>query len=124
MSVTYPYGMQDMHETLDNLVGKRYYWSVDISSYYWQIELETEAKGLTALVIPGGQKFQFTRVPFGLRAAPAWAQQQLKEILQADPTTTKLLNYLDDINFGSDDADECVQQFEDLLNYASNITLS
>jgi len=117
MSVPYPYGMQDMHETLDNLVGKKYYWSVDISSYYWQIELEADAKELTAFVIPGGQKYQFTRVPFGLRAAPAWAQQQLKETLQTDPTTSKLVNYLDDINFGSDDADECVQQFEDLLKF-------
>ncbi len=117
MTVPYPYGMQDMHETLDMLVGKRFYWSVDISSYYWQIELSDESKELTAFVIPGGQKFQFTRVPFGLRSAPAWAQQQLKETLQADPTTAKLTNYLDDINFGSDDADECVQQFEDLLKF-------
>jgi transposase InsO family protein len=109
--------MQDMHETLDQLVGKRFYWSVDISSYYWQIELADESKELTAFVIPGGQKFQFTRVPFGLRSAPAWAQQQLKETLQADPTTAKLTNYLDDINFGSNDADECVQQFEDLLKF-------
>ena len=117
MSVPYPYGMQDMHETLDALVGKRYYWSVDISSYYWQIELADEAKELTAFVLPGGQKYQFTRVPFGLRSAPAWAQQQLKETLLADPTTSSLVNYLDDINFGSDDADECVDQFEKLLKF-------
>jgi hypothetical protein len=117
MSVPYPYGMQDMHETLDALVGKRFYWSVDISSYYWQIELADEAKELTAFVLPGGQKYQFTRVPFGLRSAPAWAQQQLKETLQADPTTSSLVNYLDDINFGSDDADECVEQFENLLKF-------
>ena len=117
MTVPYPYGMQDMHETLDNLVGKRYYWSVDISSYYWQIELENESRELTAFVIPGGQKYQFTRVPFGLRSAPAWAQQQLRETLQQDPTTTKLINYLDDVNFGTDDADECVTQFESLLKF-------
>ena len=117
MSVPYPYGMQDMHETLDALVGKRFYWSVDISSYYWQIELAEEAKELTAFVLPGGKKYQFTRIPFGLRSAPAWAQQQLKETLQADPTTSSLVNYLDDINFGSDDADECVDQFEKLLKF-------
>jgi hypothetical protein len=99
------------------LVGKRYYWSVDISSYYWQIELEEGAKELTAFVIPGGQKYQFTRVPFGLRAAPAWAQQQLKETLLADPTTATLVNYLDDINYGTDDPEECVQQFENLLKF-------
>jgi hypothetical protein len=92
MSMPYPYGMQDIHETLDSLVGKRYYWSVDISSYYWQIELEEGAKELTAFVIPGGQKYQFTHVLFGLRAAPTWAQQQLKETLLADPTTARLVN--------------------------------
>jgi hypothetical protein len=36
--------MPDMHEVLDKLVGKRYYWSVDVSSYYWQIPIDDESK--------------------------------------------------------------------------------
>lgn len=115
-----PFAMPDMHEVLDNLVGKKYYWSVDISSYYWQIAIDDESKPLTAFVVPGGGKFQFKRVPFGLRAAPMWAQGQLKQELDADPSTTGLVNFIDDISFGSNDPEELCQKFEALLKFAIN----
>ena len=113
-----PFAMPDMHEVLDKLVGKRYYWSVDVSSYYWQIEMEEESKPLTAFVIPGGGKFQFRRVPFGLRAAPMWAQSQLRDALDQNSETRGLVNFIDDISFGSDDPDELCAKFESLLKFA------
>jgi len=113
-----PFAMPDMHEVLDKLVGKRYYWSVDVSSYYWQIEMEEESKPLTAFVMPGGGKFQFRRVPFGLRAAPMWAQSQLREALDQNADTKGLVNFIDDISFGSDDPEELCTKFEALLKFA------
>ena len=113
-----PFAMPDMQEVLDKLVGKKYYWSVDVSSYYWQIEMEEESKPLTAFVIPGGGKFQFRRVPFGLRAAPMWAQSQLRTALDSDEETKGLINFIDDISYGSDDPDELCQKFEALLKFA------
>lgn len=113
-----PFAMPDMHEVLDRLVGKKHYWSVDVSSYYWQIEMEDESKPLTAFVIPGGGKFQFTRVPFGLRAAPMWAQSQLREALDSNEGTKGLINFIDDISYGSDDPDDLCQKFEELLKFA------
>jgi hypothetical protein len=107
-----------MQEVLDRLVGKKYYWSVDVSSYYWQIEMEDESKPLTAFVIPGGGKFQFTRVPFGLRAAPMWAQSQLRTELDANEGTRGLINFIDDISYGSDDPDDLCEKFEALLKFA------
>jgi hypothetical protein len=116
-----PFAMPDMHEVLDKLVGKRFYWSVDVSSYYWQIQIEDESKPLTAFVVPGGGKFQFKRVPFGLRAAPMWAQSQLKEALDADQATQGLVNFIDDISYGSDDPEDLCTKFEALLNSQSSI---
>jgi hypothetical protein len=113
-----PFAMPDMQEVLDKLVGKKYYWSVDISSYYWQIAIDDESKPLTAFVIPGGGKFQFKRVPFGLRAAPMWAQSQLKEELDKDETTRGLVNFIDDISYGSNDPEELCLKFESLLKFA------
>ena len=68
--------------------------------------------------MPGGGKFQFKRVPFGLRAAPMWAQSQLKERLDADPTTQGLVNFIDDISYGSDDPDDLCAKWEALLKFA------
>jgi hypothetical protein len=100
MTEPYPYGMQDLHQTLDELAGKKYYWSADVSSYYHQIKLEEESCQYTAFVLPGGSRYEYTRVPFGLRSAPAWAQQQLREALQRNQGTQKLINFLDDITYG------------------------
>jgi hypothetical protein len=113
-----PFAMPDMHDVLDKLVGKKYYWSVDVSSYYWQIEMTDESKPLTAFVIPGGGKFQFRRVPFGLRAAPMWAQSQLRESLDKNEDTRGLVNFIDDISYGSDDPDDLCSKFEALLKFA------
>jgi hypothetical protein len=117
MTEPYPYGMQDMHQTLDELAGKKYYWSVDVSSYYHQISMEQDSCQYTAFVLPGGAKYEFTRVPFGLRNAPAWAQQQLREHLQQSEGTRKLINFLDDITYGTDDIDDSVATFEALLKF-------
>ena len=117
MTEPYPYGMQDLHQTLDDLAGHKYYWSVDVSSYYHQIKLEEESCQYTAFVLPGGSKYEYTRVPFGLRSAPAWAQQQLRESLQKNEGTQKLVNFLDDITYGSDDIEDSVETFRALLKF-------
>jgi hypothetical protein len=117
MSEPYPYGMQDLHQTLDELAGKKYYWSVDVSSYYHQIRMEEDSMQYTAFVLPGGAKYEYTRVPFGLRSAPAWAQQQLRENLQKNEGTKKLINFLDDITYGSDDIQDSVDTFRALLKF-------
>jgi hypothetical protein len=117
MTEPYPYGMQDLHGTLDALAGKKYYWSVDVSSYYHQMLLEEDSCKYTAFVLPGGSKFEYTRVPFGLRSAPAWAQQQLRESLQKHEGTRKLINFLDDITYGTDDIEDSVATFKALLQF-------
>ena len=68
--------------------------------------------------MPGGGKFQFRRVPFGLRAAPMWAQSQLREALDQNADTKGLVNFIDDISFGSDDPEELCTKFEALLKFA------
>jgi hypothetical protein len=97
MTEPYPYAMPDLHDVLDRLAGKQYYWSVDVSSFFNQIEVEDDSTQYMAFVVPGGAKYEFTRVPFGCKNAPAWAQQQLRESLQEDESTRDLINFIDDI---------------------------
>jgi hypothetical protein len=113
----YPYGMADLHQTLDGLVGHKFYWSVDVSSYYHQISVEADSMQYTAFVLPGGSKFEYSRVPFGIKTAPAWAQQQLRETLQGNKGTEKLVNFLDDVTFGANTIEESVDAFRELLKF-------
>ena len=71
----------------------------------------------TAFVLPGGRKYEYTRVPFGIKTAPAWAQQQLREALQGNKGTEKLVNFLDDVTFGANTIEESVDAFRELLKF-------
>lgn len=117
MTEPYPYAMPDLHDVLDRLAGKEFYWSVDVSSFFNQIEVEEESCQYMAFVVPGGAKYEFTRVPFGCKNAPAWAQQQLRETLQADESTRDLINFIDDITYGSNDMEDSVRKFRALLQF-------
>ena len=88
-----------------------------VSSYYHQIRVEEDSMQYTAFVLPGGRKFEYTRVPFGIKTAPAWAQQQLRESLQGNKGTEKLVNFLDDVTFGADTIEESVDAFRELLKF-------
>jgi hypothetical protein len=73
MTEPYPYSMPNLHEVLDQLAGKRYYWSVDVSSFFNQIEVEEESRQYLAFVIPGGAKYEYLRTPFGCKNAPTFS---------------------------------------------------
>jgi hypothetical protein len=64
-----------------------------------------------AFVVPGGAKYEFTRVPFGCKNAPAWAQQQLRESMQEDESTRDLINLIDEITYGTNDMEDSVTKF-------------
>lgn len=117
MTEPYPYAMPDLHEVLDKLAGKKYYWSVDVSSFFNQIEVEPESAQYLAFVMPGGAKYEFQRVPFGCKNAPAWAQQQLREALQEDESTRSLINFIDDITYGTNDMEDAVTKYRALLQF-------
>ena len=120
MTEPYPYAMPDLHDVLDRLAGKEFYWSVDVSSFFNQIEVEEDSSQYMAFVVPGGAKYEFTRVPFGCKNAPAWAQQQLREELQEDESTRDLINFIDDITYGSNDMEDSVRKFRALLQFCVN----
>ena len=117
MTEPYPYSMPNLHEVLDRLAGKKYYWSVDVSSFFNQIEVEEDSRQYLAFVIPGGAKYEYLRTPFGCKNAPAWAQQQLKESLAGDEGTKELVNFIDDITYGSNSMEDSVEKFRALLQF-------
>jgi hypothetical protein len=117
MTEPYPYSMPNLHEVLDRLAGKKYYWSVDVSSFFNQIEVEEDSRQYLAFVIPGGAKYEYLRTPFGCKNAPAWAQQQLKESLADDEGTKDLVNFIDDITYGTNSMEDSVDKFRALLQF-------
>ncbi|GKT34345.1 hypothetical protein ADUPG1_007713 [Aduncisulcus paluster] len=98
---SYPLPRQD--QLFAALSGQSIFAALDLKSGYYNIEVEESSRPLTAFTTPWGL-FEWSRMPFGLKTAPAHFQRCLNEQLH-DIIGAKCLVYLDDILvFGHDKA--------------------
>ena len=66
-------------ESLDALAGSRYFSTLDLTSGYWQVPLDSEAQERSAFVTRGGL-WKWKVLPFGLTSAPAMFQRMMEKI--------------------------------------------
>ena len=76
-----PYYMTTLEEILERVGSSRCVSKLDLSKGFYQIEIEEETIDKTAFITPFG-KFAFTRMPFGLRNAPAIFQRTMEVVLR------------------------------------------
>lgn len=82
-------------EIFQQFGGSRYFTTLDLSSAYWQIPMDSRDKHLTAFYTPLGL-YQWKVMPFGLSNAPATFQKAMDKLLR--PYIGKFCQpYLDDI---------------------------
>lgn len=84
-----------IEEILDNLGRSCYFTTLDLKSGFHQIELDETSRQKTAFSTDLGH-FEFLRMPFGLKNAPATFQRAMNSIL-GDLIGTVCYVYLDDI---------------------------
>ena len=90
------YALPKIDDTLDCLHGARWFSTLDLKSGYWQVELEEEAKPLTAFTIGPLGFGECERMPFGLTNAPATFQRLMESCL-GELNLSWCIIYLDDI---------------------------
>lgn len=95
-------------DALDCLGNSKFFSALDLTSGYWQIELEEEAKHKTAFTTPMGL-FEFNRMPFGLTNAPASFQRAMQCCL-AGLNWDIALCFLDDVIIFSKTFDEHISR--------------
>lgn len=111
-----PYPMQRAEDIFNSLGGKRLFSSLDAAKGYHQIDLRAEDREKTAFITPFGL-FQFRRVPFGLRNAPAVFQRYMDSLLGGLRYQNALV-YIDDILVYSDNEEEHVLAVRNILTRA------
>jgi hypothetical protein len=73
--------------------GSKYATAIDLSMGYYHIPLDLETKKLCTIILPWG-KYQYKRLPIGVKTSPGIFQRIMYELLGDIPN---MQVYLDDI---------------------------
>jgi len=104
------YPIPDINELLANLGKNQFFSTIDLKSGFHQILLKESDKEKTAFSVNNG-KFEFNRLPFGLKNAPAIFQRALDDILR-DHIGVRCYVYIDDIVIFAKTKEEHFQNLE------------
>ena len=74
------YPMPRVDELIDRVGGAKYVSTLDLTKGYWQVSVAESDREKTAFTTPYGL-FQFKRMPFGLKGAPATFQRMVDKLL-------------------------------------------
>ena len=94
-SVTQPdiYPLPQIEQLLDDVSKARYISTLDLTQGYYQFPVKEEHQCKTAFVTPNG-KWEFKKMPFGLKGAPAAFQREMDQLFQDHQN---LSAYIDDV---------------------------
>lgn len=106
------YPMPRIEELLDKVAPTEYITTMDLCKGYYQVPLAEEDKAKTAFLTPMG-KFQFTRMPFGLKNAPAVFQRLMDGILGGLDFAAA---YIDDVVVASKTWEEHLQHLRTVMD--------
>ena len=109
------YSLPRIEDTLDCLHGGVWFSTLDLKSRYWQVELEEEAKHLTAFAMGPLGFWECECMPFGLTNTPA-IFQRLKESCLSELHLNCCIIYLEDIIVFSQTLEEHVYRLKAVFN--------
>ncbi|XP_048511338.1 uncharacterized protein LOC125500979 [Athalia rosae] len=89
------YPLPNITDILDRVSGAKYFSVFDLASGFHQIGMDPKDEPKTAFSTPNGH-YEYARMPFGLRNAPA-TFQRLMDIVLSGLQGSELFVYLDDI---------------------------
>jgi hypothetical protein len=108
------YPLPRIDDSLDALAGSKYFSTLDLTSGYWQVPLDEEARERSAFSTRSGL-WKWKVLPFGLTSDPATFQRLMEKVLQGLHWKTLLL-YLDDVIVISPDFDSHITRLGEVLS--------
>ena len=105
------YNLPRIDDTIDTLIGAKYFTKLDLRSGYWQVEVEESDKHKTAFTIGNLGFYECNRMAFGLTNAPA-TFQRLMERCMGEMNLKECLIFLDDILVFSSTFEEHLERLE------------
>ena len=105
------YPLPSIPELLASVAGGKRFTTLDLTSAYHQMVLDTPSSKLVTISTHKGL-YRYTRIPFGIASAPAVFQRAMDTILQGIPN---VLCYLDDILVTGDTDSNHLQNLRQVL---------
>lgn len=93
----------DINSTCEEAAQYSWHGIVDCKSGYWQVPLQPAAQPKSAFVTMDGF-WQYSRVPFGLRNAPAWFTRVMTSMI-AEAELAGCRSFVDDLIAGGETFD-------------------
>lgn len=115
------YPLPNIDSILDKLGRAQYFTTIDLAKGYHQILIREQDREKTAFVTPHGL-YEFIRMPFGLKNAPATFQRLMNETLRNFINKTCVV-YLDDILVFSTSLREHVKSITDIFTVLEQTNL-
>lgn len=99
---------------IEDIVARRskykYFTKIDLTSFYYTLELDDESKELATIITPFG-KFAYQRMAMGLKTAPDEAQALIEHILDG----LEVEVYIDDVGIFSNTYEEHLEKIRQVL---------
>ena len=90
------YPLPRMQETMESMVGTRFFSTMDLKSGFWQVKIAKDSQQYTAFMVGSMGVYEFLRMPYGLCNASATFQRLMQNCL-GELNLTYALIYLDDV---------------------------
>ena len=95
------YPLPIIEDQINALQGKRYFSSLDLKDGFHHVGVAEDSIKYTAFITPFGQ-FEYLRMPFGLKNAPARFQRYVNEVLSDLIKSGNVIVYMDDFLIATD----------------------
>lgn len=115
------YPLPLINDLLQDARGTMFMTTIDLQSGFWQINIREEDREKTAFVTPFGM-YQFKRMPFGLKNAPATFQRLINNFKNGLPHI-KILTYLDDIILISNTFEQHIEEIDQMFQQLGKFKL-
>ena len=109
------YHIREVRDCVDEIgkFGSKIFSALDLTSGFWQQELEEESKQFTAFTVPGkGTRYQWTVTPMGLQGSPSSFARLIDYCMRGLKT---VICYIDDVLCHSKTHEEHLQTLEKIL---------
>ena len=98
----------------------RYFAALDLTSGFYQLELDPESRPLTAFTVPGRGRFSWTVSTMGLKTSPGAFSRLMEHVMQP---VQKSVTYIDDVILAGETQEELLQTIEQALQQLKKFNL-